>query len=99
MSKCGCEPFIREIFSTAGLSPSVCFEIRDINTILNMVKEGLGISIVPELALPDKLPEIEIRDLHPIFWRYLGLSCSTVTEKMPAVQKFILLSQDLFQLD
>lgn len=97
MQKSGCKSFIQEIFNSAGLSPSVRFEIRDTNTMLNMIKEGMGISIIPQLALPDKLPEIEIRDLEPSFWRYLGLSCPTVNEKTPAVQKFISMSQYLFQ--
>ncbi|AJY75330.1 LysR family transcriptional regulator [Paenibacillus beijingensis] len=97
MSKGGCEPFIREIFAHAGLSPSVQFEARDTNTMLNMVQEGLGITIVPELALPDKLPDIEVRDLDPTFWRYLGLYCPHVDEVTPAIQKFISMGQSLFQ--
>lgn len=96
MPKSGCEPLIMEIFNTEGLSPNVSFEVRDTNTLLNMVKEGLGISFVPQLALPDKISEFEIRDLSPNFWRYLGIYCPNINKSTPSVQKFILMSQQLF---
>ncbi|MDT3427926.1 DNA-binding transcriptional LysR family regulator [Paenibacillus forsythiae] len=96
MSKGGCEPFIREIFAHAGLSPSVQFEVRDMSTILSMVQEGLGITIVPELALPDTLPGIEIRDLKPTYLRHLGLQCPYLDEALPAVRAFISMGQSLF---
>lgn len=99
MSKGGCEPFIREIFAHAGLSPSVQFEVRDTSTILSMVQEGLGITIVPELALPDSLPNIEVRDLKPTYWRYLGLHCPHLDEALPAVRTFISMGQSLFHVE
>ncbi|AIQ12261.1 LysR family transcriptional regulator [Paenibacillus durus] len=99
MSKGGCEPFIREIFAHAGLSPSVQFEVRDTSTILSMVQEGLGITIVPELALPDSLPNIEVIDLKPTYWRHLGLHCPYLDEALPAVRTFILVGQSLFHAE
>ena len=47
MSKGGCEPLIRRVFRSAGLSLRIRYEVREMATILGMVKEGLGVTIVP----------------------------------------------------
>ena len=99
MSQGGCEPLIREIFDRSGLSPAVRFEVRDMSTILNMVKEGLGVTVVPELALPDTLQGLEFRDLDPPFWRHLGLCCRFGEEATLAVRTFIGMGQSLFHDD
>lgn len=56
MSSGGCKPIILDLFSQANCSPSVKFEVRDMGTILNMVQEGLGVTIIPDMALPDGRP-------------------------------------------
>lgn len=97
LSQGGCEPLIREIFGRFSPFPAIRFEVKDMGTILNMVKEGLGISIVPELALPDTLKGIEVRDLDPPFWRHLGLRRRLDGEGTPAVRAFIGTGQSLFK--
>jgi DNA-binding transcriptional LysR family regulator len=96
MSKGGCEPLIAEMFSKHNRSPSVRFEVRDMATILNMVQEGLGITIVPEMALPDQLPKVTVRELNPIAWRNIGLCCPFSRETTPAVLAFVAVSQSIF---
>lgn len=97
MSSGGCEPLIMELFSRSQCSPSVKFEVRDTATILNMVQEGLGITIVPEMALPDRTPNVIVKDLQPSMCRYLGLRCPFINEATPAVLSFIAVGQSLFQ--
>ncbi len=89
MSRGGCEPLIREIFHRAGVGPRIRFEVQDMATILNMVKEGVGITVVPELALPDVLTGIEIRDLNPPFWRQVGLRSLFESDMPRAVRMFL----------
>ncbi|GII96147.1 LysR family transcriptional regulator [Sinosporangium siamense] len=52
MSTGGCEPLISALARAAGASLKCHYRVRDSNSILAMVAEGLGVSIVPELSLP-----------------------------------------------
>jgi hypothetical protein len=69
----GCGPLIRAIFHAAGITPRVQFEFHDMATILAMVQEELGVTLVPTLALP--LTPIEVRALphDPPVQRPIGL--------------------------
>ncbi|MDA8345292.1 MAG: LysR family transcriptional regulator substrate-binding protein [Thermaerobacter sp.] len=95
MSSGGCEPLIRELFAHAGCAPAVRFAVHDTETILNMVREGLGITVMPEMALPDRLPDVVVKALEPDSWRYLGLRSSS-DEVTPSVRAFVALAQSLF---
>ncbi|BCG56773.1 LysR family transcriptional regulator substrate-binding protein [Paenibacillus sp. URB8-2] len=93
----GCELIIREIFGQSDLTPTVHFEVMELATILNMVQEGLGVTVLPQLALPDVLPNVEIRELKSAFWRHLGLYCPYMNETSPASKRFISIGQSLFK--
>lgn len=95
MSSGGCEPLIQELFAHAGCAPAVRFAVRDTETILNMVREGLGITMMPEMALPDRLPDVVVKALEPDAWRYLGLRSSS-DEATPSARAFVALAQSLF---
>ena len=83
MSTGGCEPLIEETFGRSQNRPPIKFAVRDMDTILNMVGEGLGITIVPELSLPDTTPHILVKNLQPTMWRYLGLRSPLSTRRHP----------------
>lgn len=42
---------VEELFAEAQIKPSILFEVQDCTTIANMVQEGLGVTIGPELFL------------------------------------------------
>ncbi len=65
MSKGGCEPLIRRMFRSAAVPLRVRYEVRDMATILGMVKEGLGVTVVPTLALPEAHPGIRALPVWP----------------------------------
>ncbi len=50
MSDGGCEPLVREIYERKGLTCRVDLKIADMATLLTLVREGMGITIVPELC-------------------------------------------------
>jgi len=75
MSKGGCEPMIRALFAKAGLAPNVAFEVRDISTLVAMVREGLGVSLIPELAIPKDAGGIVTARLKPRARRKLAMLC------------------------
>ena len=52
MSNAGCEDEVREIFQSNGVAPRIAFSVRDPAALLAMVREGVGVSIVPVLVVP-----------------------------------------------
>lgn len=77
------EPFIKSRYTSEALlhaayarnhfAPSIRFEVQDRETLVSMVREGLGISIVPVLAFPAPLPGVTLVPISPRIHRELGL--------------------------
>ncbi len=92
MSKGGCEPLIYAAFRSAGLVPDTRFEVREMGTILAMIGEGLGVSVVPELALPETagdLSRIRTLPLDPPVRRRLALAVRSLESASPAAAAFV----------
>ena len=89
MSKGGCEPMIREVYRAAGVQPSVQYEVRDMSTILAMVQEGLGVTMMPVLSLPPEAPNVRAVRLEPPVRRRLALAVLSLAEAPPAVAMFL----------
>jgi len=89
MSKAGCEPFIQSIYGQEGLIPNVRYEARDISTVLGMVREGLGVSIVPELALPEKVSGVRLVPLRPVAKREIVIATRNDQSMSPAAKAFL----------
>ena len=89
MSKGGCEPLIRRMFRSAAVPLRVRYEVRDMATILGMVKEGLGVTVAPTLALPAVHPGIRALPLFPPVERRLALAVRSREAPPPAVTAFI----------
>jgi DNA-binding transcriptional LysR family regulator len=49
----------------AGFEPSVSFESDDYQTVQGLVAAGVGVALIPRLALSTVRPDIHIRALHP----------------------------------
>ncbi|MFL5807275.1 MAG: LysR family transcriptional regulator [Roseiflexaceae bacterium] len=88
LSKAGCEPLIRDIYRQADVAFHARYEISDVATILAMVQEGLGASIIPELSIPEGMPGIVALRLEPPVYRHLSLATLSGATP-PAVQAFI----------
>ncbi|MXQ53101.1 LysR family transcriptional regulator [Shimazuella alba] len=86
---------VNEIFNQANIKPLVRFEVFDCNTIANMVQEGLGITIGPELSL--KMHQnIKIGELTITNWRTVALASSLHSTSSPAVQAFLKIAQTVY---
>ncbi|MGY8663047.1 LysR family transcriptional regulator [Bradyrhizobium sp. UFLA05-109] len=48
----GCETLVQELLAAASSNPEIVCLVRDNATLTSMVSEGLGLTIMPELALP-----------------------------------------------
>jgi DNA-binding transcriptional LysR family regulator len=49
----------------AGFEPSVSFETDDYQTVQGLVAAGVGVALIPQLALSTRRDDVSIRALHP----------------------------------
>lgn len=49
----------------AGFEPAVSFESDDYQTVQGLVAAGVGVALIPQLALSTVRPDIRVRPLHP----------------------------------
>lgn len=60
-----------EYFLNAGIKPNQQYHVYDDYTIMNMVEQGLGVSILPRLVLFRHHQNIEVRSLTPPIFRQM----------------------------
>lgn len=83
----GCETIIRPFFKKRKINPNIQFEIEHTTSVIAMVKAGLGISLVPNLALkPQGIVTLKIRPAIP---REIGLAVRSLQMVSPAAKVFI----------
>jgi len=69
----GCETLIEELLAAAASNPEIVCLVRDNATLISMVREGLGLTIMPELALPSDHQGFHVVRLRPTLCRTLHL--------------------------
>lgn len=89
MPKSGCDLLIKDIFKENDIYPNIKFEIEDNNAILAMVNKGIGISIVPKMALNFNTFKLEIIKLTPEYSRTIGILIKSFNTASPAALSFI----------
>lgn len=60
-----CARHVVRLCLTAGFEPKVSFESDDYETVQGLVAAGVGVALVPRLALTHVHPQIVVRDLSP----------------------------------
>ncbi|MEY2194244.1 LysR family transcriptional regulator [Neobacillus sp. BF23-41] len=93
MPKAGCEVLVKKRFQSNGLQPNIHFEVEDNQTIISMVQEGLGLTVIPQLTLPNWLTQVSTVELVPETYRTIGLAVKSRKDCTPAVKEFIIASQ------
>jgi DNA-binding transcriptional LysR family regulator len=99
MTEAGCAALIEPLFTAAGLVPKVRYRIAQVITILGMVERGDGVSIVAELALPDRLSDahggLVKLPLKPAARRRVGLAVRNLKQATPAARAFLQVARDV----
>ncbi|MEW4224317.1 LysR family transcriptional regulator [Rossellomorea marisflavi] len=72
MLRSGCETLIEETFKQHAVSPSISYDIKDNQTVISMVSKNLGISIMPNLTLPEESMNLSYASLEPKLVRNIG---------------------------
>jgi DNA-binding transcriptional LysR family regulator len=89
LTKAGCEGLILAALTSRGVVPNVKYEVSEACSILAMVSEGLGVSVMPGLAAQSLPPSVVLRPLRPNARRELGLAITPTHAPSPAVQSFL----------
>jgi DNA-binding transcriptional LysR family regulator len=89
MPQGGCEPLIRHVFGMSGTAPNVQYNVREMSTTIAMVQEALGVTLVPTLALPQHMTNVQVLPLDPPTRRQLALAVLTFEQMSPALTAFI----------
>lgn len=74
LSKGGSEPLIRAWFARSGHEPSIRHAIQQITSILAMVRAGMGVAIIAEMAVPETHAGVAVVPLSPGFPRTICLA-------------------------
>lgn len=78
---------IHRALDKAGVQPSIRYTTKDDYALIAMVRQGLGISIVPELLIGNRRDGIEVRPLEPSASRTIALAIPK-SDPLPAVTAF-----------
>lgn len=66
MSSSGWGTLIAERLEVVSSHPEIVCFVRDITTLISMVREGLGLAVIPELALPTDRDGVRVIRLYPV---------------------------------
>jgi DNA-binding transcriptional LysR family regulator len=89
LSTGGCEPLIRGLYDAARLPFTPAHHVREMATLLVMVREDFGVSVVPSLALDPASSGLVAVPLRPRVPRHLLLGAPTSCELSPAARTFL----------
>lgn len=88
----GCAPIISDLARAAGIRLRRHYEVRDTVSITAMVRERLGVTIMPELSIPDDRSGLRVLPLDPPAERRLGLAVNADAEPPAAALALISLA-------
>jgi DNA-binding transcriptional LysR family regulator len=90
----GCHIHARTLAEAAGLAlADVRMEVRDWTSAIAMVREDVGVSLVPESTLPEKRKGLRTVQLDPPLCRRFGLMASPARKRSRAVNLLIELAR------
>lgn len=89
-----CQRVLQTIFKGQGIFPTIQFEVSDVATIIAMVQEGVGNTILPEMAIPATLTNVNVSYLSPQVYQNLGLEVRSTNYMSSALTAFIYEAQE-----
>jgi len=98
----GMDPDITGYFESAGVPIRGGSSCNSDNTIVHMVEQGLGVSMLPRLfldtAMGSSTGNVVTRPLYPSASRRLGLAVRSFRELSPAMERFIQCVRDVLKV-
>lgn len=87
---------LMELIEKSHLDKKIAHSIKDVGTIISMVENDMGISILPKLLLIGEDAAIDAVELEDWPAKRFGIVTSALTKPSPAAKKFIQCSKKLF---
>lgn len=97
MPKAGCDLLIKKLLKERGVKPHVLFEIGDNNTLISMVQEGLGMTIIPTLILAPQMSHTKVIPLETSVYREINLAFKSFKAASPSAKRWIEVVKDHFK--
>ncbi len=89
MTHGGSQPLVEAAFRASGVNPAVRISVMQIASIVGMVREKFGWSVIAKLALPQQHEGVVGRPLHPRVVRRVGLAVRSIDKATPAARAFL----------
>ena len=89
MTKNACACQVIEMAGLASIKPQIRYQASDSSTILAMVREGLGITLLPRTVIPPNLEGVVALPLDPPQQMQIGLAVRSPEMVTPAARLFI----------
>lgn len=89
MSKKGSDNDLRRLLEENNITPHIKFELADDQAIFSMVQHGMGIAILPEMALYRVPINVRILNFEKEKYRTIGIAAASFKNLAPATKKFI----------
>lgn len=86
---------VHEAIKKADITPNICFSSTDDHTVIAMVSNHLGVSILPNLVIGTAHSQITALPLDPYFSRELGIATNREYKPSPAARRFIECAEEL----
>ncbi|MBQ9714436.1 MAG: LysR family transcriptional regulator [Clostridia bacterium] len=89
------ETSICEYFDISRFKEVLCFNSVDDDSVLSMVKEGIGVSVLPALVLKKPCKGVRVLKLFPEISRTLGIAFNKNSERSSVASLFIKFLKDI----
>jgi len=89
MPKWGSNDDLRRILDENNVKLKIKYEVAEDQTIIAMVQNGLGISILPEMVLFHNIHNVCAIDLEKPAYRKIGIAFNSIKNTSPAANKFL----------
>lgn len=80
---------VYKLIGQSGFELDIKYTSRDDYAVLSMVKQGLGITIIPKLVVDGFDRDFSVRPYEPDYYRTLGIAVRSAEEASPLVRFFI----------
>ena len=88
-SESGIDRDVSTVLETAGINPVVACSCSDDHTIVSMVSQGLGVSLLPSMFLTGQEDRLKMISLNPCSMRTLGICTISERSQSLATKTFI----------
>ena len=89
---------VHNAIQKAGITPDIRYTSTDDHTVISMVSNNLGVSILPNLVIGTAQSKILALPLEPYFSRELGIGARADSGLSPAARRFAQTIKETLQI-